>query len=248
MLSRCTWSDAYTGRTSTKTLNCDIVPQKTNGFVGGKRYKVEIAENAINVKDASTDNSWISNIPDGKLLWIGTSIPYGYGASTSYPTLIEEAIKKYKSDFQIINNSKPASHICYDVNEPEKSWRTVDDVERGVTFGCCLSATYEEVEVKYADIIETIAKDNYPADQVEWVVNYMMDNYFKPYSYESLILPHINECSTIIIDHGYKDRLNIVHECLGYPNVNGVLPSGTSWLKELINGGEYKDAFGMGKY
>ena len=243
-----------------KDFNIPVVLKSTSGFVGGKRYKmnIKISGNSVDnssvtvVKEWIDDSESIETIADQKILWIGTSIPCGNG-DNSYPRMIAKA-----TGCEIVNNAVGGSFVSYPIYGTgpgagiEQTWNKVKDAEDGLPYTMCLSSTYADVDARYRSILERIAKNSYStvAEQTAAVEGTL--DLFKSFSYESLIIPYINgekdNCTTIVIDHGFNDRLNITWECLGYPEPDGSLPSGLTWMEVLRTGNAtYQDVFNMGK-
>lgn len=220
-----------------KDFRCPISLKDPNGFLGGKRYKMtvringtKIENSTINaVKDWTEDSGRIESIADKKILWIGTSIPSAvewFGIDNNYPKMIADA-----AGYDIVNNSRPGSFLCF---EPVCTWTTSAELEAAFPLGYCLSATHKEVEDKYRPVLNDIKlKENLSQD---WVDKWMND--FLGHSYESLIIPYIDgtldDCSIIIIDHGYNDRHRTAYECLKN-TIPGEIPVGKAWLESLIN-------------
>ena len=220
-----------------KDFRCPISLKDKNGFLGGKRYKMtvringtKIENSTINVvKDWTEDSERIESIADKKILWIGTSIPSAvewFGINNNYPQMIADA-----TGYTIVNNSRPSSYLCF---EPVCTWTTSAELEASFPLGYCLSATHKEIEAKYRSVLNKIKlKENLSQD---WVDKWMND--FLGHSYESLIIPYIDgtldDCSIIIIDHGYNDRHRTAYECLKN-TIPGEIPVGKAWLESLID-------------
>ena len=224
-----------------KELICPVSLKGEGGFKGGSRYKMNveitgstISNTSINiVKDWNSENDEIETLIGEKILWIGTSIPSGDNPDNNYPKLVAEQL-----GCTIINNARPSSFVAWD---PACNWTTSTDVETYFPGGYCLSATHEEIIEKYSGPLENIRSKE--GKTQEWVDYWM--NEFLRHSYETLIIPYIDgtldNCTTIILDHGYNDRHTIVFECLQHwatKKENDVLlPAediiGYTWLKSM---------------
>ena len=146
------------------------------------------------------------------VLWVGTSIPAGNivdGVANNYPQMVADAL-----GFNLYNNSIGASFVTYYpnngiVNDESYNWQKKADIKEYV--GYCLSATKQDVENKFRPILERIkANDSTMTD--DDIEHYI--GVWKWASYEDRIIPYIDgtiaSCDTVIIDHGYNDRDNIV--------------------------------------
>lgn len=240
-------------------FNIPVALKSNNGFVGNKRYKMNIKISSTGVEETGVImvNEWTESkdedsITEEKILWIGTSIPAGEG-DNNYPKMVSE-----KTGIYIRNNSIPGSFVAYHTYDPETTWseKTVAEIELQAAHGFCLSATYEEIEAKYLSYLQ--ANNNVSeAKRNEWI------NLFKSCSYQSIILPYINgtldNCTVIVLDHGYNDYNNILHECRLHNNFNGVdnfnVPvaeenlAGYQWIKGLAEDSKpvYEDYDGIFK-
>ena len=241
-------------------FNIPVALKSQNGFVGNKRYKMNIKISGTGVEETGVTvvNDWMENKGDGttlpaeKILWIGTSIPAGEG-DNNYPKMVSK-----KTGIYIRNNSIPGSFVAYHTYDPETTWseKTVAEIELQAAHGFCLSATYEEIEAKYLPYLQ--ANNNVSeAKRNEWI------NLFKSCSYQSIILPYINgtldNCTVIVLDHGFNDYNNILHECRLHNNFNGVdnfnVPvaeenlAGYQWIKGLAEDSKpvYEDYDGIFK-
>ena len=231
-----------------KELTCPVRLKSKDGFIAGKRYKmsIEISGSAITnasiniVKDWDEENDDIKPLIGEKILWIGTSIPSGdktIAPDNNYPKMVADAL-----ECTIINNARPSSFVVWD---PICTWTTSAEVESAFPMGYCLSATKAEIRTKFYDVLENIRKKE--GKSTSWRDKWM--NEFLDHSYESLIIPYIDgtidNCTTLILDHGFNDRHSIVYECTHHwatkVNENGVLlPAedviGYTWLKSLAEG------------
>ena len=151
-------------------------------------------------------------VSKSNVLWVGTSIPAGNvvdGVPNNYPKMVADAL-----GFNLYNNSIGASFVTFYpnngyVNDESYNWQKKADIKEHV--GYCLSATKQDVENKFRPILERIkANDSTMTDaDIEsfiWAAKWA--------SYEDRIIPYIDgtkaSCDTVIIDHGYNDRDNIV--------------------------------------
>jgi hypothetical protein len=184
----------------------DPVYFASNGitFQGGKRYRIKlnVSTEQVTIASLSADNAWTKNVPGGKILWIGTSIPAGGGTAYSYPQMIANS-----TGLEVINNSVPGSSVTM---MADASW--IDDGGWFVLGGGKLSQTHEEVEVIYREKLESLGNGK------EWVEEQM--EAAKALSYESLIIPYIDgtidNCRTVIIDHGFNDINAMIGESALY--------------------------------
>ena len=239
-------------------FNIPVALKSNNGFVGDKRYKMNIKISGTGVEETGVTmvNDWTVNknddtIEEERILWIGTSIPAGSG-DNNYPKMISD-----KTGLYIRNNSIGGSFLAYHTYDPETSWadKSIEEIEQQIAHGFCLSATYEEIEAKYLPYLQ--ANNNLSANKInEWI------NTFKSCSYQSIILPYINgqldNCTVIVLDHGFNDFNNILHECLlnndfdgNFENFHKIVAESTSagynWIKSLAEDKNpvYKDHEGM---
>ena len=258
---------------TSKKIECVLPLESSRSFEGGKIYKgtINITGNSYNnavatVVDESVENNQNTDKISGeKILWVGTSIPAGNGEN-NYPRMVGEAL-----GCQVINNSRPSSFVSYplitneegevdpDLNVYEIFWETFSNVNNThsdpskhyQSLGYCLSATPEEVYNRYYNTLFRLAENddtynNDPAAAAQYMVNF-----FQGYSYQSLIIPYINgeidNCTTLIIDHGYNDLYNIMLECVFHNNNSGEKPVGYTWIKNLAaDPSTYKDIGSLG--
>ena len=179
--------------------------------------------------------------PDARanVLWIGTSIPAGniqFGnngttqsvtsdlGSNNYPKMVADAL-----GFNLYNNARGASFVCFYPSSEDgtANWAGKDwtEYQNEVHKGYSLAASMAQVEEKFGPNGLNIP---------EWLLNN-----FKSYSYESLIIPYIDgtlaSCDTVIIDHGYNDRQQILSETSWHigEGEEMVIGSGRDWLLTL---------------
>lgn len=173
------------------------------------------------------------------VLWIGTSIPAGditfsnNGTtqsttsglgSNNYPKMVADAL-----DFNLYNNARGASFVCFYPSSEDgtSNWAGKDwtEYQNEVHKGYSLSASMAQVEAKFGPNGLNIP---------QWLLNN-----FKSYSYESLIIPYIDgtlaSCDTVILDHGYNDRQQILSETSWHisDGEEMVIGSGRDWLLKL---------------
>lgn len=237
-------------------IECDITLRAGTRFIPGKLYRINISISESSTSgevDVKVEN-WGSNsnvqIPGERVLWIGTSIPAGDRANgiTSYPELIDDAM-----NCTIINNAVSgfagANPTAGSKVIPPKVMTQIDgllyDYYKEDWYGgevikrnSGLSLTHKEIETKYKSTLEGIFngvtdKNKYP----NWVNDVLNDLY--ALSYESLIIPYIDgtkdNCTTVILDHGFSDRAAMVYEAIG---LQAYAPSythvqGYTYLKNL---------------
>lgn len=197
---------------------CEIVNSNFT-FERGKRYVMKISIDAngnVSKSDISAENDWVKNVPGGKILWIGTSIPAGGGTIFSYPQMVANA-----TGLNVINNAVGGSLVLkkYDrlttmasytkedwdnYTEPNYSWH--------LSYGG-LVQSFEEIE-SYRSLLGKVKSSDGSAVDNDWVTKHI--NKIKELSYESLIIPYIDgtidNCETIILDHGFNDLGQILPE------------------------------------
>ena len=149
------------------------------------------------------------NVSQSKVLWLGTSIPYGDG-DNNYPKMVADGL-----GFTLYNNSRAGSFVSYYPNTP--SWTTSAQVEAEFATGFSLSATKQETRDKYYNLLNTIRRNE--GLGTAWRDNWITQ--FQSHSYEELIIPYIDgtkaDCDIVIIDHGFNDRDNIFNVCSQHP-------------------------------
>ena len=228
--------------TSKGDKSCDIVSDDFT-FERGKRYVVKItidAQGNVAKSDISAENDWVKNVPGGKILWVGTSIPAGGGTIYSYPQMVANA-----TGLEVINNAVGGSVVLPpDPAVLDASYNTVN--KWNFLYAGGLSQSYEDVESLQGRL--TTMANNYQGvtDEVraQWV-NERIDE-LKNLSYQSLIIPYIDGskdyCGTIIIDHGFNDLGRIIMEANGfhgwdYPQYGGdpLTQYGDIYFESLLN-------------
>lgn len=218
-----------------KTLTCPIqFKDNNNSFEGGKKYIMNIRINGTTidntfitiVKDWTEDNESIGiDLSDKKILWIGTSIPAGSSSINNYPTMIAEAL-----GCTVVNNAVGGSLTAYyplQNSWTADQWISPNELEVNEAEAYALSATKAEIASKYQTILTDLAWEKYPEnmqgypwnryDANEEIRNQYLNAIpghiarLQQYSYEELILPHINgtegkeQCDVVVIDQGYND-------------------------------------------
>lgn len=196
---------------NSKPIECDITLREGTRFVPGKVYMVKISVTGTSANADVAVESWGANggtmqIPGERVLWIGTSIPSGDHAQgiTSYPELVDEAL-----NCTIVNNAVAGSLVIPGNPATVKAGGWNHLAAGG------LSLTHAEAEASYRQLGLDSGFDQATVDT--WL------NQVKALSYESLIIPYINGekdyCTTVIIDHGFNDRVAMIFEGIGLQNV-----------------------------
>ena len=143
--------------------------------------------------DKSILVEFYKNASSKNILWLGTSIPAGKVEGISYPTIVGEQL-----GVGVINNAVGSSFIstgCYNFNNPMSNLSSKD-----LSPGKCLTETVAEKEERFRPKVDdgTISEDDL--------------NTIKSFSYENLVIPYLDRVDTVVIDHGYNDRLVIANE------------------------------------
>lgn len=210
------------------TLECPILTKASASFDGGKLYMMNIEITGTSLQNAEvTVQGWGSGtdniqIPGERVLWIGTSIPAGSGAAKSYPAMVDEAL-----NCTIINNAVGSSLV---IKRKNADWIDNPNLGWNALYAGGLSQTHQEVE----DIYRAKAQNtDYSVDvQNQWI------DQVKSLSYESLIIPYINgekdNCTTVILDHGFNDRAEMILEAGGHQGEGGHV-WGYNYLMNLKN-------------
>ena len=156
-------------------------------------YKVRTS-NSKNVKSLATLANLFPSINNTKkVLWIGTSIPAG----STYPVNSCKALGR-----ECLNKAIGASHIIL---------RGTETPEEKPAQDLSLSKKVSEYESQYRPLIESGKLDEGTL------------NIWKNSSYENVILPYLDEIDTIVFDHGYNDRNEIVsQDVLNHPDWDSV--------------------------
>lgn len=259
--------------TDGKEIPCSISLDKIGGeFVAGKRYilniivsgsSIEGAEITM-VKDWNPDSSSIQ-ISGESVLWIGTSIPAG-NALLSYPMLVQDGM----NDVIVHNKAVGGSLVC---TQPNSDWvkKEVNPITQkeewnwNYLLAGGLSQTIEEGKNRYESKLEAIAEDLWPdvykdgkypwsppvlvTDNSGVRTQYVTDELTKiaNLSYQSLILPYIDgtkaSCTTVILDHGYNDKDNMIFVGGAFPTASGDFRTRVE-LEKLRNHEMTMDEFG----
>lgn len=233
--------------TNGEEIPCSISLDKIGGkFVAGKRYimnivisgsSIEGAEITM-VKDWNPDSNSIQVTPE-RVLWVGTSIPAG-NALLNYPMLVDAAMnctvvnKAVGGSVVSTSTDKAASKTKAQWDNYENSTNTGPYSGVHLEYGA-LSQTHAEIENTYRQSLRTAYGNSYYGRDT-WITKHL--NKLKELSYESLIIPYINgtldNCTTIIIDHGYNDLGNMVFLGGAFPTTEGQV-RGYDHLMDLKN-------------
>lgn len=227
------------------TLTCPIELKNSDGFIGGKCYAVNVTISGTSAQNADVtitpwDGGNNNQVEGERVLWIGTSIPSGapqYG-QISYPAYVDEAM-----NCTIVNNAVASSYV---VPRKPESWlnplhyllyKDKNGAFEQSTFiaGAALGQTHDDIDAYYVPWLREISKykspikdehgniigadpDSYSTPDEAWVQEVAAE--FKKYSYDSLIRPYvdgtIDSCTTIILDHGFNDRIDMYLEAGAY--------------------------------
>lgn len=231
----------------TKAFECPIVLKQSSAFVGGKRYIMTVTVSETGIEGVVTMikdwNPTSSQVAGERVLWIGTSIPAGAGAAKSYPALVDDAM-----NCTIVNNAVGGSVV---LEAPSTYAFTVDTWNYLYAGG--LSQTHAEAESIIKPKLEAAAAAYETTDAIreQWVTEQLA--IVKSLSYESLIIPYIDgtldNCTTVIIDHGFNDIPRLVLEAHpfgsypGYENSNSETEWGYNFLTALKEGNVTVDQY-----
>ena len=221
--------------TNAGTKSCDIVGQNTK-FEPGKRYVLRIkidANGNVAKSNITTVNDWVKNVPGGKILWIGTSIPAGGGTVFSYPQMVANA-----TGLEVINNAVGGSKVLSDPLGPtfaenltKEQWDSYSEPAAPYSYHLAtggLVQSFDDIDRLYKGPLQNVkSSDDSSVDEV-WVTKHI--NKLKELSYQSLISPYINgsldNCKTVVIDHGFND-------IVGLNDINAIgFEAGGFWLGE----------------
>ena len=214
--------------------------QNVEEFNGGKRYMVKLQVKAEKVQNLDkliaevsslSTNDWVKNVPGGKILWVGTSIPAGAGTN-NYPQMIANA-----TGLEVINNAVGGSVFL----KARSVWVEALTKEYWSELAAGgFSQTTDEAKFTYEDRL----KNWFGAE--EGLVK--LSN-IQALSYESLLIPYINgskaNCQTVVIDHGFNDIDRILYEAgafMGFDS-NQTLYSET-YFNALLQGTPLSDGNG----
>ena len=231
----------------TKAFECPIVLKQSSAFVGGKRYIMTVTVSETGIEGVVTMikdwNSGSSQVAGERVLWIGTSIPAGAGAAKSYPALVDDAM-----NCTIVNNAVGGSVVL-----EAPSTYTFEVGTWNYLYAGGLSQTHAEAESIIKPKLEAAAAAYETTDAIreQWVTEQLA--IVKSLSYESLIIPYIDgtldNCTTVIIDHGFNDIVRLVLEAQpfgsypGYENSNSETEWGYNFLTALKEGNVTVDQY-----
>lgn len=236
-------------------VTCPISLKNVTEFQGGKRYIMNIVitgssiEGAeVTVKDWSIDNSSIQILGE-RVLWVGTSIPAGSPETgiISYPYLVDDAmnctvINKAVAGSLVIRNAGGAESIR--TNTVKADWDNFQSATNAGEYATYhlmwggLAQSHAEIEALSSaleDVWGNPTNSNQQNERTQWVNKHIEK--LKSLSYESRIIPYIDgtldNCTTVIIDHGFNDRAAMVYEANGYKE-GGEEVTGYNQLMRLI--------------
>jgi len=231
----------------TKAFECPIVLKQSSAFVGGKRYIMTVTVSETGIEGVVTMikdwNPTSSQVAGERVLWIGTSIPAGAGAAKSYPALVDDAM-----NCTIVNNAVGGSVVL-----EAPSTYTFEVGTWNYLYAGGLSQTHAEAESIIKPKLEAAAAAYETTDAIreQWVTEQLA--IVKSLSYESLIIPYIDgtldNCTTVIIDHGFNDIVRLVLEAQpfgsypGYENSNSETEWGYNFLTALKEGNVTVDQY-----
>ena len=212
--------------TNAGTKTCEIVSQNFN-FMPGKRYVLKITIDAngnVAKSNISTENDWVKNVPGGKILWVGTSIPAGGGTAFSYPQMVANA-----TGLEIINNAVGGSKLLADPKGPtyasawtKEEWDNYENEANPGPYSWHLALgglvqSHADIDRVYEPELMKVKSQGGASVDDAWVKKHI--NKLKELSYSTLISPYIDgsidDCSTVIIDHGFND-------IVGLENLNAI--------------------------
>lgn len=182
----------------------------------GKGYSADLTEVLSTAKeDLENKIETVENyvFPDSraKVLWVGTSIASSidyWGVDNNYPKMVSDALR-----FTLYNNARPSSCLSRVV---DPGWTTSAQYNAEPTAGRSLCMTKNEIDSTFRSRLNTIRRNERLSSS--WVENLLND--WKSCSYEELIMPYIDgtidSCDTVIIDHGFNDRFNILNFCQNF--------------------------------
>lgn len=194
------------GYATTVSVNAEI--DTINQTIGVNTSSFNLSERITKLEDGY-------GVPDAraKVLWVGTSIPSSveyWGADNNYPRMVADVL-----GFELYNMSRPSSCLSKIV---DPGWTTSAQYDAEPTVGRSLSMTKAEIDSTFRNTLNTIRRNEGLA--TSWVENLLND--WKSHSYEELIMPYIDgtiaECDTVVIDHGFNDRFNILNFCRNFNN------------------------------
>lgn len=194
------------GYATTASVNTEI--DTINQTIGVNTSGYNLSERISKLEDGY-------GAPDAraKVLWVGTSIPSSveyWGPDNNYPKMVADVL-----GFELYNMSRPSSCLSK-ILDP--GWTTAAQYNAEPTIGRSLSMTKAEIDSTFRNSLNTIRSNEGLA--TSWVENLLND--WKSHSYEELLMPYIDgtiaECDTVVIDHGFNDRFNILNFCKNFNN------------------------------
>lgn len=217
------------------TINNNI-----NAKVNTSDYNTKIAEIEGNIgetgrplADRITDIENNIGLPDAraKVLWLGTSIPKGDGASNSYPMMVGKAL-----GVKVYNMAQGGSHLVFDQTAP--SWTTYSELSSQYTKHYSLTATIQEYEDKMRPVLQNLSNNNQLGGGTvdAWM------RLFTANSFEKCVIPYIDgtidNCDVVIIDHGFNDKNHIFN--LVRSHKDDTKDNGDKWPDDApYNAGQY---------
>lgn len=217
-------------------VSCDISLPANFSFEGGKRYvmKISISENGtVQTTSIAADNDWVKNVPGGKILWVGTSIPAGGGTVYSYPQMVANA-----TGLEVINNAVGGSKVLSDPLGPtfaenltKEQWDSYSEPAAPYSYHLAtggLVQSFDDIDRLYKGPLQNVKSSDDSSVDEAWVLKHITK--IKELSYQTLITPFIDgtkdNCLTVIIDHGFND-------IVGLNDINAIgFEAGGFWLGE----------------
>ena len=217
-------------------VSCDISLPANFSFEGGKRYvmKISISENGtVQTTSIAADNDWVKNVPGGKILWVGTSIPAGGGTVYSYPQMVANA-----TGLEVINNAVGGSKVLSDPLGPtfaealtKEQWDSYSEPAAPYSYHLAtggLVQSFDDIDRLYKGPLQNVKSSDDSSVDEAWVLKHITK--IKELSYQTLITPFIDgtkdNCQTVIIDHGFND-------IVGLNDINAIaFEAGGFWLGE----------------
>lgn len=217
-------------------VSCAITLPSNFSFEGGKRYvmKISISENGtVQTTSIAADNDWVKNVPGGKILWVGTSIPAGGGTVYSYPQMVANA-----TGLEVINNAVGGSKVLSDPLGPtfaealtKEQWDSYSEPAAPYSYHLAtggLVQSFDDIDRLYKGPLQNVKSSDDSSVDEAWVLKHITK--IKELSYQTLITPFIDgtkdNCQTVIIDHGFND-------IVGLNDINAIgFEAGGFWLGE----------------
>ena len=216
--------------------SCEISFPANFSFEGGKRYVMKISIDAngnVSKSDISAENDWVKNVPGGKILWVGTSIPAGGGTVYSYPQMVANA-----TGLEVINNAVGGSKVLSDPLGPtfaenltKEQWDSYSEPAAPYSYHLAtggLVQSFDDIDRLYKGPLQNVKSSDDSSVDEAWVLKHITK--IKELSYQTLITPFIDgikdNCQTVIIDHGFND-------IVGLNDINAIgFEAGGFWLGE----------------